>query len=141
MTEPVDTSPEAIERFLALAEKATEGPWDCERRPYYLSYAITSKHMPVYSPLATVSGVCGDMDNAADDAAFIAAARTMAPALAEEVRRLRSGLAQIKQDYRRERDQLLDIKSRNDLTEHGEHSLRMRERFLAELEALKGAPT
>lgn len=79
-----------LDRLDWLAARATEGPWE-----WFFAlgrnFLVLGKHAPNWweNTAETV-----ETRNAAD-AAFIAEARTAAPALVAEVRRLRRGLAMI----------------------------------------------
>jgi len=89
--EPVD-----VEAARALADAATPGPWEVPVANVFRVIAPSATHTnrrqglsPPY-PWLVVADM-GDPDGNARDARFIAAARSLVPALCDEVERLRQG--------------------------------------------------
>jgi hypothetical protein len=86
-------TPEQLAEWRALADEATEGPWEhiTGRSSHRLLAAVTAPNV------ATGDGsvIAVTVEVLAPDAAFIAATREAVPALIAEVERLRSKVARV----------------------------------------------
>lgn len=84
-----DVTPLDLDAIRALAEAATPGPWRVgDGGDYFEWEVVIAPHLPTLELSESADG--------AEDAAFIAAARTAVPALLAEVDRLRGENAQLK---------------------------------------------
>jgi hypothetical protein len=91
-------TPESVRAYLEQSERATEGPWEWRERrtggdPTGEDDGLYSGEMRVHSDGSAGGEYSPDIDVFGPDAAFIAASRTMGPALAREWERMREALA------------------------------------------------
>jgi len=126
------TAPEPVDlaAVRALADAATRGPWEVPVANVFRVIAPSATHTnerqgltPPY-PWLVVADM-GDPDGNARDARFIAAARTLVPALCDGVERLRAEVADLAQgdavvlENDRLRDQLAESVPRSALVQVG----------------------